>query len=281
MPNRFDLENLGLGLGLRSVHTRHILEHSPDVDWFEIISDNYMHTEGRPLYMLDQISERYPIVLHGVSMSLGSADELDLDYMARLKRLKERVNAPWVSDHLCWTGLNGTNTHDLLPMPYTEQALQHTADKVRTAQDILQARLLIENPSSYVGFTGSSMTEYEFLARLAEEADCALLLDVNNVFVSAFNHDYDAQAYLGALPMDRVVQFHVAGHSHEGTHIVDTHIGPVVDEVWALYAQAYDACGGAATLLEWDQDIPSFDQTWAEAQRARNYADLPKRVHTA
>ncbi len=280
MSNRFGLEHLGLGLGLRSVHYTHILEHWPDVDWFEIISENYMHTEGRPLYLLDQIAERYPIVLHGVSMSVGSSDPLDQAYMERLKKLNERVKAPWISDHLCWTGVNGKNTHDLLPLPYTEEALKHTTAKVRQAQDFLQTRLLLENPSSYVGFTGSTMPEYEFLARLAEDADCGVLLDVNNVFVSAFNHGFDANTYLDALPMDRVVQFHVAGHSNEGTHIVDTHIGPVIDDVWELYRKAYADCGGASTLLEWDQDIPSFGETWAEAERARNYADLPKKVRS-
>lgn len=277
MPNRFALENLGLGLGLRSVHSRHILDHWPEVGWFEVISENYMHTEGRPLHLLDQIAERYPVVLHGVSMSLGSVDPLDMAYMQRLRRLSQRIKSPWVSDHLCWTGIHGKNTHDLLPMPYTEEALAHTTAKVRQAQDFLQARLLIENPSSYVGFSGSSMTEYEFLARLVEDADCGLLLDVNNIFVSAFNHEYDPAAYLAALPMDRVVQFHVAGHSHQGTHIVDTHIGPVIDAVWQLYREAYARCGGAATLLEWDQDIPSFEQTWAEAQKAHRYAELPGR----
>lgn len=276
--NRFDLPNLGLGLGLRSRHYGHILEHHPPVDWFEIISENYMHTEGRPLYLLDQVAERYPIVLHGVSLSIGSTDPLDEAYLDRLARLKARVQAPWVSDHLCWTGVHGKNTHDLLPLPYTEEALAHVTARVKAVQDRLQGPLLVENPSSYVEFTGSTMPEYEFLARLAEDADCALLLDVNNVFVASFNHGYDPETYLDAMPMDRVVQFHVAGHTHCGTHIVDTHIGPVIDEVWGLYADAYARCGGAATLLEWDQDIPSFEQTWAEAERAREHADLPRRA---
>lgn len=275
--NRFDLPNLGLGLGLRSLHYSHILEHRPPVDWFEIISENYMHTEGRPLYLLEQVAETYPIVMHGVSLSIGSSDPLDRAYLERLRALRDRVKARWVSDHLCWTGVNGKNTHDLLPLPYTEQTLAHVTERVRQVQDFLQSPLLLENPSSYVEFTGSTMTEYEFLARLAEDADCGLLLDVNNVFVASFNHGYDPQAYLAALPMDRVAQFHVAGHTHCGTYIVDTHIGPVIDEVWKLYGDAYAGCGGAATLLEWDQDIPDFEQTWAEAERAREYAELPRR----
>jgi uncharacterized protein (UPF0276 family) len=281
MSNRFGLPNLGLGLGLRSVHYAHILERWPPVDWFEIISENYMHTEGRPLHILDQLRERYPIVLHGVSLSIGSTDPLDRAYLARLKALRDRVGAPWVSDHLCWTGVHGKNTHDLLPMPYTQEALRHTVARVREVQDFLQAPLLIENPSSYVEFSGSTLTEYDFLAELAEAADCGLLLDVNNIYVAAYNHGYEPRAYLDALPMDRVVQFHVAGHSNEGTHIIDTHIGPVIDPVWALYQDAYARCGGAATLLEWDQDIPSFEQTWAEAERARDYAALPRRAAAA
>ncbi|MCB9649749.1 MAG: DUF692 domain-containing protein [Deltaproteobacteria bacterium] len=279
--NRFGLPNIGLGLGLRSVHYAHILEHWPAVDWFEVISENYMHTAGRPLYILDQIRERYPVVLHGVSLSIGSTDPLDMAYLGRLKALRDRVSAPWVSDHLCWTGVQGKNTHDLLPMPYTQEALQHTIQRVRQVQDFLEAPILLENPSSYVEFSGSTLTEYDFLAQLAEEADCGLLLDVNNVYVASYNHGYDPMAYLDALPMDRVVQFHVAGHSNEGTHIIDTHIGPVIEDVWGLYKEAYARCGGAATLLEWDQDIPSFEQTWAEAERARRYADLPRRAEAA
>ena len=275
--NRFGLPNLGLGLGLRSRHYAHILERWPPVDWFEVISENYMHTEGRPLHILDQLRERYPIVLHGVSLSIGSTDPLDRAYLARLKALRDRVGAPWVSDHLCWTGVNGKNTHDLLPMPYTQEALRHTIRRVREVQDLLESTILLENPSSYVEFSGSTLTEYDFLAELVCEADCGLLLDVNNVYVAAYNHGYDPLVYLDALPMDRVVQFHVAGHSNEGTHIIDTHIGPVIEEVWALYQDAYARAGGAATLLEWDQDIPSFELTWAEAERARRYAELPRR----
>src|SRR5712671_3704104 len=189
--NRFGLPSLGIGLGLRTVHYAHLLEHWPNVDWFEIISDNYMRTAGRPLYFLDQIAERYPIVMHGVSLSIGGTDELDADYLAGLVALRKRCRALWVSDHLCWTGIAGHNTHDLLPMPYTEEALRHTADRVRRVQDFLERPLLLENPSSYLEFAGSTMSEWAFLGGLAQEADCGLLLDVNNVYVSSRNHGFD------------------------------------------------------------------------------------------
>lgn len=270
MANRFNLPDLGLGLGLRTVHYSHILEHQPPVDWFEIISENYLQTRGKPLYFLDQIAERYPIVMHGVSLSIGSADPLDRAYLTELAALRDRVGARWVSDHLCWTGVAGKNTHDLLPMPYTEEALRHTAARVREVQDILGAPLALENPSSYVEFSASTMSEWGFLAALAREADCALLVDVNNIYVSAYNHGFDPMTYLDALPWDRVVQFHVAGHTNNGTHIVDTHIGPVVDPVFQLLGEAYRRAQ-APVLLEWDAEIPSFDEVHAEAQRARGF----------
>ena len=268
MANRFGFPDLGIGLGLRTVHYGHLLEHWPDVGWFEIISENYMQTAGRPLYFLDQIAERYPIVMHGVSMSIGSTDDLDMSYLADLKALRERTAALWVSDHLCWTGVAGRNTHDLLPMPYTEEALRHTAERVRRVQDFLGAPILLENPSSYVEFAGSCMTEWEFLARLTEMADCGLLLDVNNIYVSAFNHGFDPAAYLGGVPFDRVAQMHVAGHTNQGTHIVDTHIGPVIDPVWELAREAYGRAPGTSLLLEWDAEIPPFEDVHREALKA-------------
>ncbi len=271
--NRFQLPSLGLGLGLRATHWAHILEHRPPIDWLEIISENFIATEGRALEVIEALADDYPIVMHGVALSIGSTDPLDRDYLRRLVALRDRIGARWVSDHLCWTGVNGANTHDLLPLPYTEEALAHVADRVRAVQDLLGAPLLLENPSTYVELAGSTMTEPEFLGRLAEEADCALLLDVNNVFVAAFNHDLDPIAYLDRLPLDRVVQIHVAGHTHYGTHIVDTHIGPVVDPVWKLFGEAHRRTG-AATMLEWDARIPSFAETWAEAERAREFAEI-------
>ena len=268
MSNRFGFPDLGIGLGLRTVHYAHLLEHWPDVGWFEIISENYMQTAGRPLDFLDRIAEKYPIVMHGVSMSIGSTDELDLDYLGELKALRDRSGALWVSDHLCWTGVAGRNTHDLLPLPYTEEALRHTAERVRRVQDFLGAPLLLENPSSYVEFAGSSMTEWEFLARLTEAADCGLLLDVNNVYVSAYNHGYRPEDYLNGIPFDRVAQMHVAGHTHQGTHIVDTHIGPVIDPVWELAREAYRRAPGTSLLLEWDAEIPPFEDVHREALKA-------------
>jgi uncharacterized protein (UPF0276 family) len=268
VKNRFGLPDLGIGLGLRTAHYGHLLEHWPDVAWFEIISENYMQTAGRPLYFLDQIAERYPIVMHGVSMSIGSTDDLDMTYLAELKTLRDRTRARWVSDHLCWTGVAGRNTHDLLPMPYTEEALRHTAARVRQVQDFLGAPLLLENPSSYVEFAGSTMSEWEFLKRLADEANCGLLLDVNNIYVSAFNHGFDPADYLAGLPFDRVAQMHVAGHTHVGTHIVDTHIGPVIEPVWDLARDAYHRGPGTSLLLEWDAEIPAFDEVHREALKA-------------
>jgi hypothetical protein len=271
VANRFNLPNLGVGLGLRTVHYSHILEAEPAVDWFEIISDNYMETAGRPLYYLDAIAERYPIVMHGVALSIGSSDPLDRGYLANLRALRNRTRARWVSDHLCWTGVLGKNTHDLLPMPYTEEALAHVVARVKEVQDVLGAPLALENPSTYAEFASSPMREWEFLARMAEQADCAILLDVNNVYVSARNHGFDPKVYLDAIPFDRVVQLHVAGHTDHGTHIIDSHIGPVVDDVWKLLGEAHQRARGAPVLLEWDAEIPSFERTHAEALRAKDF----------
>jgi uncharacterized protein (UPF0276 family) len=270
VANRFSLPNLGVGLGLRTVHYSHILEAKPAVDWFEIISDNYMETAGRPLYYLDAIAERYPVVMHGVSLSIGSTDPLNRAYLANLRALRDRTRARWVSDHLCWTGVHGKNTHDLLPMPYTEESLAHVVARVKEVQDVLEAPLALENPSTYAEFASAPMREWEFLARLAEEADCAILLDVNNIYVSSRNHGFDPQVYLDAIPPDRVVQLHVAGHTDHGTHIIDSHIGPVIPEVWNLLGKAYVRTG-ASVLLEWDAEIPSFEETHAEALRAHAF----------
>jgi uncharacterized protein (UPF0276 family) len=267
--NRFSLPDLGIGLGLRTVHYSHILEQAPEVAWFEILSENYMQTEGRPRYFVEQIAERYPVVMHGVSLSIGSTDPLDFEYLKELRALRDRTGARWVSDHLCWTGAAGKNTHDLLPLPYTEESLRHVSARVRQVQDFMGAPLALENPSTYVEFGASTLKEWEFLAALANDADCALLLDVNNVYVSSRNHGFDPRVYLDAVPYDRVVQIHVAGHTDNGTHVVDTHIGPVIDPVWRLAAEAHRRAGGASLLLEWDAEIPSFEETFAEALRAR------------
>jgi uncharacterized protein (UPF0276 family) len=239
------------------------------VDWFEVLSENFMQTEGRPLEILDQIAERYPLAMHGVSLSIGSTDPLDWDYLRELKALRQRIGAHWVSDHLCWTGVAGRNTHDLLPLPFTEEALLHTARRVREVQSFLEAPLVLENPSSYVEFAGTPLKEWEFLKGVVELSDAGILLDVNNVYVSAKNHGFDPEAYLTALPMERVVQIHVAGHTDYGTHAIDTHVGPVPDPVWRLLARARELGANAPVLLEWDAEIPPFAVVHADAQRAR------------
>jgi uncharacterized protein (UPF0276 family) len=279
--NRWNLPDLGIGVGLRTVHFPHILKNHPPVDWFEILSENFMDTGGRPIWVLDQVVERYPVALHGVSLSIGSTDPLNLDYLRKLKALAARTRAHWVSDHLCWTGVMGLNSHDLLPMPYTEEALRHTVRRVKEVSEILERPLVLENPSSYVEFAASSMTEWEFLSRLGEEADCGLLLDCNNIYVSAFNHGFDANAYVDAIPADRVVQYHLAGHTNKGTHIIDTHSDHVIDAVWDLYARAWARTGGTATLLEWDESIPSFEVVHAEALKARVRRGTPAVVEAA
>lgn len=268
---RLGQPNLGVGVGLRTVHFPHILRTWPDVNWFEIISENFLDSRGRPRYVLDRIVERYPVVMHGVSLSIGSTDPLDFEYLRKLRELARATRARWVSDHLCWTGVAGLNTHDLLPLPFHEETLRHVADRVRVVQDFLERPLVLENPSSYVTFTASTLSEWEFLARLTEETGCGLLLDVNNVYVSAVNHDFDPEEYLESLPQDRVVQFHLAGHTHCGTHLIDTHDGPVIDPVWRLYRKAHELTGGAATLLEWDARIPPFEAVHAEALKAEQW----------
>ena len=270
---RFGLPHLGYGIGLRTPHYAHVLEQEPALDWFEILSENYMHTGGRPLATLDRIAERYPIAMHGVSMSIGSTDPLDFDYLRELKALAERTRAAWLGDHVCWTGVAGRNTHDLLPLPYHEEALRHLVERVRAVQDFLERPLVLENPSTYATFRASTMPEEEFLGRLAEEADCGLLLDVNNVYVTARNHDLDPLALLRGVPRDRVVQIHLAGHTDHGTHCIDTHTGHVAPAVWELYEEAIRLCGPTPTLIEWDADIPPFDVVRAEAEEARRRAD--------
>lgn len=276
---RFDLPNLGFGLGLRTTHFPHLLAKTPAVDWFEIISENFMRTGGRPVHVLDDIASRYPIVMHGVSMSIGTTDAIDRSYLRHLKTLAERVNAVWISDHLCWTGVAHRTSHDLLPLPYDEATLRHVVERVRIVQDILERPLLLENPSSYVAFRSSSMGEAEFIARLAEEADCALLVDVNNVFVSARNHGFDADEWIDTMPADRVVQIHLAGHTDYGTHILDTHKGEVVDGVWSLFERLWRRTGPRSVMVEWDEEIPAFEVVHAEVLKAKARAKrLPRRA---
>jgi uncharacterized protein (UPF0276 family) len=267
------ITHLGFGVGLRSVHFSHILREWPAVDWFEIISENFLDSQGRPRYVLDQIAERYPLVMHGVSLSIGSTDPLDFDYLGKLKRLSRDINARWISDHLCWTGVLGRTSHDLLPLLLTEESLAYVAERVRTVQDFLERPLVLENPSTYLTFAADTMPECEFLARLAAGTGCRLLLDVNNVYVSSRNHDFDPRDYLRSIPAASVQQFHLAGHTDLGTHCIDTHDGHVVDTVWELYREAVHRTGGAATLLEWDAKIPTFEALHAEAEKARQMVE--------
>ena len=262
----------GFGLGLRPEHYLEVLESRPAVDWFEIISENYLVDGGKPLHYLDRIREHYPMVMHGVSLSIGGSDPLDAQYLAGLKGLAGRVEPAWISDHLCWTGVDGRNLHDLLPLPYTEEAIAHVADRVGRVQDYLGRQILLENVSSYVAYTDSGVSEWEFLSAVAERADCCILLDVNNVYVSAHNHGFDPLAYLDGVPPERVRQIHLAGHSHNGSLIVDTHDHPVPDPVWELYAEAIARLGPVATMIERDDDIPPLDVLVAELARARSLA---------
>ncbi len=280
LKNCWDFPDLGLGVGLRTVHFNHILENWPKVDWFEIMSENFMDTEGRPLYVLDQITERYPIVMHGVSMSIGSTDPIDFDYLAKLKTLAERVNAVWLGDHVCWTGVAGVNGHDLYPIPYNEESLAFLVDRIRIIQDFMERPLILENPSTYLTFSSSTLAEENFLARMAEDANCGLLLDVNNVYVTCRNHGLDPYAYLAAIPYERVVQIHLAGHTDNGTHCIDTHDSHVIDPVWSLYADVQQRAGSRATLLEWDDHIPPFEEVHAEVMKAAQF-NQTKEVHHA
>jgi len=270
--------SLGYGLGLRTQHYEEILSSRPRVDWFEVISENYMIPGGKPLHYLDRIRAEYPCVMHGVSLSIGSKDDLDVEYLQQLKALAQRLEPRWISDHLCWTGVAGANTHDLLPLPYTEEALRHVAGKVRQLQDYLGRRVLIENVSSYVSFAESSMTEWEFLTALTREADCLLLLDVNNIYVSAFNHGFDAEAFLRGVPADRIQQIHLAGHSNCGSHIIDTHDADIIDPVWALYAKAIERLGPIATMIERDDHIPPLADLVAELDIARRVGEQSRRA---
>ncbi len=275
MPaNRFNgFTDYGVGIGLRIPHYRHILEKKPVVDWFEIISENYMIDGGRPLTVLDQILEQYRVVQHGVSMYFGSAESLNAEHLRRLRQLVRRTKTPWLSDHLCWGSVDGRYTHDLLPMPYTWEAVENTAQKIRQVQDHVEVPVVVENVSSYAEYHVSEMSEWEFLNEVVERADCGILLDVNNIYVSSQNHEFDPFTYVNAVPAERVAQIHIAGHSRYEKYILDTHDHPVIDPVWALYARAIERCGATATLLEWDDKIPSFEEVHAEALKANRYLE--------
>lgn len=272
-PPRLGYPNLGLGVGLRSAHFAYLMENTPDVDWFEVIPENFMDSHGLPRHVLERIAASYPVVLHSLSLSVGSTDPLDIDYLRRLDELAGETGAVWLSDHVCWTAVGGVNTHELVPIPFSEESLAHVVQRVRVVQDFLQRPLVLENPSSYVTFARSTMSEAEFLARMAEEADCGLLLDINNVYVSSVNHEFDPVGYLRSLPHNRVVQMHLAGHHDVGTHVVDTHDRPVADAVWELYDTAVQLIGPVSTLLEWDDNLPPFPEVHAEVLKARRFAE--------
>jgi len=261
--------SLGFGLGLRVEHYEAVLGGSPRVDWFEVLTENYLVPGGKPLDYLTRIRERFPVAMHGVSLSIGSTAPLDFEYLRQLKALAARVQPEWVSDHLCWTGVAGRNTHDLLPLPYTEEALEHVARRVRTVQEVLERRILLENVSSYVSFRDAPLTEWEFLAGIAARADCLILLDVNNIFVSSVNHEFDPLEYLNAIPPERVQQIHLAGHEDHGDYLVDTHDHPVRDAVWELYAAALRRCGPVSTMIERDDHIPPLAELITELDAAR------------
>jgi uncharacterized protein (UPF0276 family) len=262
--------HLGFGLGLRPKHYGHIFEHQPNVDWFEIISENFMDTDGRPRRNLDRIRGAYPIVMHGVAMSIGTVDPLNSEYLQKLKKLADEINPAWISDHLCWTGVAHKNSHDLLPVPYTEEALKHIISRIKQVQDYLERPIALENPSTYLEFKQSSMPEAEFITRMAEESGCNLLLDVNNVYVTCFNHRLDPKAYLDTLPLERVIQIHLSGHTNKGTHIIDTHDDHVVDEVWQLYRYVlHKADRVPNTMVEWDDNIPEFPVLFEELEKAK------------
>jgi uncharacterized protein (UPF0276 family) len=261
----------GVGIGLRIPHYQHILERKPGVDWFEIISENYMVDGGRPLEVLDQILEAYRVVQHGVSMYFGNTARPNRDHLKRLKALTKRTRTPWVSDHLCWGSVDGRYTHDLLPMPYTWEAVEFTARNIREVQDFLELPVAVENVSSYAEFHASEMTEWEFLNEVVERADCGILLDVNNIYVSSRNHVFNPLDYVNSVPAERVAQIHIAGHTKFERYILDTHDHPVLDPVWKLYKRAIERCGRTATLLEWDDKIPSFNEVHREALKANKF----------
>lgn len=268
-PCLHTIPKLGFGLGLRAPHLSYIFDHKPAIDWFEIISENYMDTDGKPKRNLERIKEMYPLVMHGVSLSIGTVDPMNSEYLAKLKKLAHWVKPAWISDHLCWTGVAHQNTHDLLPVPYTQEALDHIIKRIKNVQDYLERPLILENPSTYLEFKSSEIAEEDFIAQMAQESGCGLLLDINNIYVSCYNHRKDPKAYIDALPLDRVYQIHLAGHTNKGTHIVDTHDGPVIDEVWQLYKYAISKSGMINTMIEWDDHIPPFDVVNDELAKAR------------
>jgi len=263
--------NLGIGVGLRIPHYDDILKLKPQIDWFEIISENFMVEGGKQLEILDQILGHYPVVQHGVSLAIGSAAPLDFDYLKKLKALTRKTKTPWVSDHLCWGHLPGAHYHDLLPLPYTKEVIDYVAERAHIVQDYLELPFALENLSSYVAFTQDQMTEWEFYREVVEKGNVYMMLDVNNIYVSSRNHGFDPETYYQNIPMDRVLQIHLAGHLDCGDYVLDTHDHPVRDEVWELYGNIYPLTTGVSTLLEWDDHFISFEDTCSEALKAKKF----------
>lgn len=266
-----NIPNLGIGIGLRIPHYDDIFRDEPDIDWFEIISENFMVDGGKPIENLERILERYPVVQHGVSLAIGSPDPLDFDYLKRLKALTRKTKTPWLSDHLCWGRLPGAHYHDLLPLPQTREVIDYVAERARIVQDYLEIPFALENLSSYVAYNEDEMPEWEFYSAVVEKADIAMMLDVNNIYVSSRNHGFDPKDYYTNLPFERVIQIHLAGHSDKGDYVLDTHDHPVRDEVWQIYADVYPMTGGVSTLLEWDDNFLPFQETWDEAKKAKTF----------
>ena len=264
-------KNLGIGIGLRPKHYKEILQAEKIIDWFEIISENFMVDGGAPLAMLDKILERYPVVQHGVSLAIGSPDPLDYDYLKKLKNLARKTKTPWISDHLSWGRLEGSHFHDLLPLPYTQQVVDYVAERARIVQDFLEVPFALENLSSYASFCQDQMPEWEFYSAVVEKADISMMLDVNNIYVSSRNHHFDPHTYYENIPLDRVIQIHLAGHSDYGAYVLDTHDNFVCDEVWKIYSEVISKTGPISTLLEWDERFIPFEETCKEALRAKEY----------
>jgi uncharacterized protein len=278
---RHAIPDLGVGVGFRTPHAQHVLAARPGMDWFEVVSENYFAEGGIQRANLEALRATYRVVPHGVSLSIGGTDPIDQKYVARLRALVRRVDAPWCSDHLCWTGIGRVDVHDLLPLPFTRQTLEHVVERVKRVQGELSVPFALENASSYLEFRQSTMSEHEFLAQVAERADCGLLLDVNNVFVSAYNHGFDPAAYIDAIPVDRVIQMHLAGHTNKGRYLLDTHSDRVCSEVWELYRCALRRFGPTSTLIEWDESIPTWEVLAGEAARARAVCGEVFRVQQA
>lgn len=265
------IPKLGIGIGLRPVHYEEIFSQNLPIDWFEIISENFMVEGGKPLENLDRILERYPVVQHGVNLAIGSPDPLDWNYLKQLKALTRRTQTPWLSDHLCWGRLPGAHYHDLLPLPYTQEVIDYVAERARIVQDYLEIPFALENLSSYVAYTVDEMPEWEFYTAVVEKAGIYMMLDVNNIYVSSRNHGFEPKKYVHSLPMERVIQIHLAGHTDHGDYVLDTHDHPVRDEVWDLYAEVWPLTNGVSTLLEWDDNFVSLEATWKEALRAKAF----------